>query len=62
MILAAVISTVIHNRILTEQIFPGFYVFDLIPLLIVLVDIRIEYKSFRKWLMLRKGQTGQLPP
>ena len=59
---AAVISTVIHNSILTEQIFPGFYVFDLIPLLIVLVDIRIEYKSFRKWLMLRKGQTGQLPP
>ncbi len=59
---AMVISSVIHNNILTEQIFPGFYVFDLIPLLIVLVDIRIEYKSFRNWLMLRKGQTGQLPP
>lgn len=32
-----------------KQVYPGFYVFDLIPLLLVLLDIFIEYRAFRRW-------------
>ena len=34
---------------LTNEIMPGFYLFDLIILLIILADIAFEVKSYRKW-------------
>lgn len=31
------------------EISPGFYVFDLIPLLLILLDIFIEYRAYKRW-------------
>ncbi len=32
-----------------KEISPGFYVFDLIPLFLILLDIFIEYRAYKKW-------------
>ncbi|MCL5987993.1 MAG: hypothetical protein M1414_03695 [Candidatus Thermoplasmatota archaeon] len=38
-----------HLPIIVEQIYPGIYLFDLLPLLLVILDIVLEVRAFRKW-------------
>jgi hypothetical protein len=37
------------SNAIIKEIFPNFYVFDLIPLFLILLDIYIEVRAFRKW-------------
>ena len=46
---ASEVSKFINQPAIVEQIYPGIYLFDLLPLLIVLVDIPIEIHGYRKW-------------
>ena len=32
-----------------DQIYPGIYVFDLLPLLLLILDIGLEYRAFKRW-------------
>ena len=43
---------------LTNQILPGFYLFDLIILLIIIADISLEVKSYKEWKR-EKAQSAQ---
>jgi hypothetical protein len=44
---------------LTNEIMPGFYLFDLIILLIIIADISLEVKSYKEWKR-EKAQSAQL--
>ena len=41
---AALISQLIGQNVLIQPIYPGLYVFDLIPIALVLIDIPLEYR------------------
>ncbi|MGP6239437.1 hypothetical protein ACNF40_03350 [Cuniculiplasma sp. SKW4] len=41
------------SNILIEEIFPGFYMFDLIPLILILIDVFVEIRAFKRWRMNR---------
>ncbi len=32
-----------------DQIYPGIYVFDLLPLLLLVIDIAVEIRAFKRW-------------
>ena len=38
-----------------DQIYPGIYVFDLLPLLLLIVDIVVEIRAFGRWRMQKQG-------
>lgn len=43
------VSSFIGSNIIIEEIFPGFYMFDLIPLFLILIDVFIEFRAFKRW-------------
>lgn len=49
------ISNLLHFNYFVQQIYPGLYVFDLIILLIVVLDVYIEVRAFKRWNARRKG-------
>ncbi len=57
---AMLLSGFTGSKILVEEIFPGLYFFDLIPIALVLVDIPLEYFWFRRVLRRRrKARSGK---
>lgn len=53
------ISSFLHFNYFVKEIVPGLYVFDLIIFLIVVLDVYIEYRAFRRW---RKKSSNQTEP
>lgn len=43
------LASYVKLPILVQQIYPGIYVFDLIFLLVIVLDVFIEVRAFRKW-------------
>lgn len=58
---ALLVSRLAGAPILVSAILPGFYVFDLIPLALVLIDIPLEYRWFRKTIQRRRAAGGSKP-
>lgn len=50
------ISSFIHVPMLVQPIYGGIYVFDLILLLIMILDLLIEMRAYRKWRTREKSQ------
>ena len=48
------LSSVARSNALVTQLFPGFYVFDSIFALIIVLDAYFEYRAFRKWRSIKK--------
>ncbi|MHB1492971.1 MAG: hypothetical protein ACYCVP_04640 [Thermoplasmataceae archaeon] len=46
---AKMLGSTIGNNIFTDKIFNGFYFFDLILLLIILADIALEIRAYKRW-------------
>ncbi len=55
------LSNMVKFPYLVQTVFPGVYVFDLIILLVVVLDVYLEVRAFRKWLSARKGRNGEPP-
>ncbi|MHB8371884.1 MAG: autotransporter outer membrane beta-barrel domain-containing protein [Thermoplasmataceae archaeon] len=49
-----VIAIILKMPIITKELLPGFYVFDILPLFLVLIDIPIEMKAYKRWKAQRK--------
>ena len=45
-----------------HQIMPGFYLFELIALLVLLLDVYIEIRAYKRWKAERKSNDGKAPP
>lgn len=53
------VSSVLHFPLIVQQIFPGFYFFDLIFVLIIVLAGYLEYRAFVKWDQKRKQERYQ---
>ena len=47
-------ASLVNLHILVTQVFPGVYFFDLIFLLVVVLDVLLEVRAFRKWRSAKK--------
>ena len=50
------LASLVNLHILVTQIYPGVYFFDLIFLLVVVLDVLLEVRAFRKWRSAKKTQ------
>lgn len=48
------LASLVNLHILVTQVYPGVYFFDLIFLLVVVLDVLLEVRAFRKWRRARK--------
>lgn len=53
-----VVSSLARSNVLVTQLFPGFYVFDSIFALVIVLDIYFEYRAFSRW-RASKRETGE---
>lgn len=56
------LSSLIKFPYLVQSIYPGIYVFDLIVLLVVVLDVYLEIRAFRKWKASGKNREQDPPP